>query len=321
MRGCGSTLAGWGCGLGVLLAIAFGALYWLALPRLDVMLEDSLRRAYLLPPSCTVLVERGSLLDTLEGQVQRVYIESPESKLGSLVATDLRLLAEGVDFDMVKTLASRAAVLDQVTHGEITFGIPETALQELWADQLRSQGLTGAAVDVTGDGVSLRGTADLKLAQVPVAVSGKFKAVDGQRVKLQLGKFALSGMELPSGDLQTALAALAPEIDLSQFKMDVEIDEIKHIDGAVLVSARTRSLADRFQDDQAQAEDHNGESPSTAGQRLKLPKLDELVQLFIDQEPAAGPDRQAGDGAGGSDSASPVDGAQENSQHTGNGHG
>jgi hypothetical protein len=283
MRGCGGVLAGWGCGLVVLAAVVLGLLYWLALPRLDVILEDSVRRAYLLPPSSTVLIERGSLLDTLEGQVKRVYVESPESKLDGVVVADLRLLAEGVDFDMAKTLLAQSAVLDEVIHGEINFSIKETALQELWADELRGQGLTDAAVSVGKQGVALTGIADLKLAKVPVAVSGKFVEQTGQRIKLELDQFSLSGVKLANGDLKTALAALAPAIDLSRFHMDVEIDRIAHTDGAVAVTARTRSLADRLKTDQEQLQ---AEPPTVAGQQLKLPKLDELVRLFIEQ-PAA----------------------------------
>ena len=287
MRSCGTTLAGWGCGILVFLLVTGGALYWLALPRLDNILADALRRAYILPPSCTVLVVRGSLLDTLEGQVKRVYVESPEAKLDGLVVDDLRLLAEGVDFDMVKTLATNSAVLDEVTHGEISFSISEHALQELWADELRSQGLTDAAVSVTKSGVSLTGKADLKLTQVPVSVSGKFAAKDGQRVKLVLDKFELSGVELVSGDLKTALAALAPSVDLSRFKMDVEVDDVSHGDGMVVVTARTRSLADKLADDQEKL----ASEPEDDGPRLKLPKLDELVELFVEQVPAG----EAGD--------------------------
>jgi hypothetical protein len=311
MRGCGGAMASWGCGIAVVLAVVLGLLYWLAMPQLDSLLADSLRRAYILPPSCTVLVVRGSLLDTLEGQVKRVYVESPEAKLDGLVVDDLRLLAEGVDFDMVKTLATRSAVLDEVIHGEVSFRIPETALQQLWADELRSQGLTGAAVSVTKNGVKLTGQADLKLAKLPVAVGGKFAAENGQRVKLVLDKFELSGMQLGSGDLKKALAALAPAIDLSRFKMDLEIDKITHTDGAIIVSARTRSLASK------QAEDEKAEAAKpeeSAGQRLKLPKLDELVKLFVERAPEqAGQDAEA---AGGKDGQA---GAGEQS-HTGAGH-
>ena len=297
MRGCGNALAGWGCGLLILLVVAIGAVYWLALPKLDLLLEDSLRRAYMLPPSSTVIVEHGSLLDTAEGQVKRVYVESPESKLDGIVVTDLRLLAEGVDFDLVKTLATRSAELDEATHGEISFIITESSLQEVWADELRSQGLTNAAVDITAEGVSLTGTADLKLAQVPVVARGKFTAQTDQRVKLELGQFELSGVELPSGELQQALSALAPEIGLSRFKMDIEIDEITHTDGAVEVAARTRSLEDRLKAHQEEQATEVGATPSVAGQRLKLPKLDELVELFVEQEPDSGRAAQVeGDG-------------------------
>jgi len=76
--GCLQKLANLLLSLVVLAAIALAGVYFFVLPQVDEKLADAVRREFILPPSSTVIIDRGSLLDTLEGQVHRFHVTSDE---------------------------------------------------------------------------------------------------------------------------------------------------------------------------------------------------------------------------------------------------
>jgi hypothetical protein len=67
MGGCLKRLVNCALLAVVLAGLALGVAYLYLLPRLDVLLADAVRREFMLPPSSEVVITRGTLLDTLEG--------------------------------------------------------------------------------------------------------------------------------------------------------------------------------------------------------------------------------------------------------------
>jgi len=233
-------------GLFVIAAIAGGALYFYVLPRLDNLLADAVRREYILPPSATVVITRGSLLDTLEGEVARFYVDAEEAKLDGLLVKDLRFLAEGIRFDLPRTLISGQAELLNVSHGQLSLSVSEEALEERWSEELASKGLSKVDVELSNEGVGVSAVVDLKLTEVRVGAKGYFEVDGTDRIRFHATDLELAGTSIGIAELKAAFSTLTPVISLGRFKMHVVVDELFTSAGHLFIETRSQSLEEKI---------------------------------------------------------------------------
>ena len=284
MRGCLQRLAN--CVFGVVLVAVVGLLlvYYLVLPRLDEMLADAVRREFMLPPSSTVGITRGSLLDTLEGEVKHFHVQSSEAKISGLLVEDIEFRAEGIRFDLPQTLISGQAELLEVAQGELVFRVDEQALEDRWAADLRKRGLTDVQVELTDDQVAVNSVLDLKLTKVRVGASGELYVDGTDRIRFKVRELELGGANVGVEELKAVFSAMTPVIDLGQFKMSVAIDDVGMRDGYLYVQARSMSLEEKLAREQAEEEDVEADADDdAAGTRIRIPTLDELRSLFLEE--------------------------------------
>jgi hypothetical protein len=285
MAGCLKRLAN--CALiTVLLALlALGAAYYYVLPRLDLLLADAVRREFMLPPSSTVVIMRGSLLDTLEGQVDRFYVSSPEAKISGLSVENVEFNAGGIQFDLPRTLLSGQAELLSVDQGDIAFRVSDEELKQRWATELAKKGLSKTEVILEEDKVSVSCVLDLKLTEVRIGATGELYVDGTDRIKFKATDLELAGSNIGIDELKAVFSTLTPVIDLGQFKMSVAIDELRMREGYLYVVAHSMSLTDKRALEQAQREpgEHSGEPEAGNGTRLRIPSLDELKNLFVEE--------------------------------------
>src|SRR5690606_12828061 len=102
---------------------------------------------FMLPPSSTVLIGRGSLLDTLEGEVDSFYVDSAEAKLDGMVVSDLQFRGSGISFDLAQVLVSGNAGLREVKSGELELKVSEQALRERWGRELEQRGMRDVDIE------------------------------------------------------------------------------------------------------------------------------------------------------------------------------
>ncbi len=284
MRGCVQRLAN--CVFGVVLVAVVGLLlvYYLVLPKLDEMLADAVRREFILPPSSTVGITRGSLLDTLEGEVKHFHVASSEAKISGLLVEDVEFRAEGIRFDLPQTLISGQAELLEVAHGELVFRVAEEALEDRWAADLRKRGLSDVQVELTDDQVAVDSVLDLKLTKVRVGARGELYVDGTERIRFKVLELELGGANVGVEELKAVFSALTPVIDLGQFKMSVAIDDVGMRDGYLYVQARSMSLEEKLAREQAAEEDPQADAEQdTGGTRIRIPTLDELRSLFLEE--------------------------------------
>jgi LmeA-like phospholipid-binding len=219
------------------LIIAAGQVY--LLPRLDKSLADAVRREYLLPPSSTVTIKRGSVLDTMEGQVESFYVESREAQIDGIPVEDLKFVAEGVSFDLPQTLLTQRAELKELNNGRLSFKVSEKALAERWIGELQGAGLSKVEVHLTPGNVELSGLFDLAMIKVRVGAKGKL-STDGERIRFDMSDLQLGDSNIGVGALNAVFSKLAPAVDLGQFKVGMHsVNE-----GFLAVQASSRSLDD-----------------------------------------------------------------------------
>jgi hypothetical protein len=306
------------------IAVALAAGYFYLLPRLDAMLADAVRREFMLPPSSTVVITRGTLLDTLEGEVERFYVSSPEAKISDLPVEDVEFYAGGIRFDLPRTLLSGQADLQSVAQGNLAFKVSAAVLQERWADELAKRGLSRTEVTLEEDKIKVSCVLDLKLTQVRIGATGELYVDGTDRIKFKATDLQVGKSNVGIDQLKAVFSALTPVIDLGQFKMSVAIDEVKMRDGYLYVAAHSMSLKDKRALELAQQEQaEQAGSGADGGLHLRLPTLDELKSLFLEggEEQgggaAAGADGEAGEGGessdanGGGEAESNGDGADD----------
>lgn len=284
MGGCIKRLANCALFLLIAVAMALAVAYYYLLPRLDDILADAVRREFLLPPSSTVGITRGTLLDTLEGEVKGIYVSSPEAKISDLTVADLDFQATGIRFDLARTLASGQAQLTEVTSGELNFKVSEEALETRWAAELSKKGLTQTDVTLENDLVSVSCVLDLKLTKVRLGATGELQVDGTDRIRFKATDLELAGSSIGIDELKAVFSTLTPVIDLGQFKMSVAIDDVQMREGYLYIAARSMSPADKLalEETRRQAATEAEES-AVGGKRFKLPSLEELTGIFIEE--------------------------------------
>ncbi|MCB1220987.1 MAG: LmeA family phospholipid-binding protein [Planctomycetales bacterium] len=240
--GCFQRLANFVLVLVVLALLALAALNWLLLPKVDEELADSVRREFLLPPSSTVVIGRGSLLDTLEGQVDSFYVDSAEAKLDGMLVEDLRFKGRGIRFDLPQVLLSGNAGLSEVQSGELELKVSEDALKQRWGGELEKKGMRDVEIALEDGSVTINGIFDMAFAEVRIGANGRIVADGSTRLKLEVDELQLGGAEIGVKELKAAFSTLTPVVDLDQFRVAIEVDKLEMHDGYVFVQARSRAL-------------------------------------------------------------------------------
>ncbi len=246
MCGCINKLLNTLLAIIALLVIALALAWYFLLPKLDVLLADAVRREFILPPTATVLIERGSIFDTLEGQVQRFRVESPEAKLDGVLVNDLKFDAKGIKFDLLRTLTSGKAELKDVANGELEVKVSEASIEQRWAAELESKGLDKVSVKLEDNKVELSGLIDMKIAKLRVGAKGKLAADGSDMIKFKPVEIDLGGANLDVSGIKAAMTGLTPVVDLGQFKVVILIDKLKAEKGFLVITARSTSLEEHL---------------------------------------------------------------------------
>jgi hypothetical protein len=244
MRGCLKAIGGCIFGIVLVAALAATAFYLWAVPELDELFADSVRREFMLPPSSTVRLEHGSLQNTMQGRVQRMVVEADEAKIEGLAVEDVKLAAEDVRFDVPATLLTRDAQWDAVGQGTLSFKASEAALKERWTGELESRGLKKVDVKLSEGEVSINGLLDIGLLKMHVGTTGQI-AVDGSdRIVFQPSKLQLGDTNVGVEKLEAVFDTLTPVLDLGKLKLGIGVEELEARDGYLHVKAKSMQLGE-----------------------------------------------------------------------------
>ncbi|MBN2081417.1 LmeA family phospholipid-binding protein [bacterium] len=299
--GCIKRLANCSLALVLLIAVAGVAAYYYLLPRLDGLLEDAVRREFMLPPSSTVGITRGTLLDTCEGEVDKFYVKSAEARISGLNVEDVEFHATGIKFDLPQTLVSGQAELTSVDYGELSFKVSEKALKERWGEELQKKGLQDVEVTLADDLVTITGNINLLVTAVRVGAAGRLEVDGSDRIRFIATDLELGGATIGIEELKAVFSTLTPVLDLGQFKMSVAIEDVRMHEGYIFVEAHSMSLDEKAALAAARGEQAAAEgADDSGGKHWRIPSLKELEEVFTadpekDDESSAAADESAGD--------------------------
>jgi hypothetical protein len=246
MCGCLNRLLNTLLAIIALVVIAVALAWYFLMPRLDTLLADAVRREFILPPTATVIIERGSIFDTAEGQLQRFHVESPEAKIDGVLVNDLRFDAKGIRFDLVKTLTTGNAELKDVAYGELEVKVSEASIEQRWAAELAEKGLDKVNVKLENNKVEVSGLIDIKIAKLRVGAKGKLEVDGSDMIKFKPVEVDLGGANLDVSGIKAAMTGLTPVVDLGQFKVAILVDKLKAEKGYLVISARSTGLSEHL---------------------------------------------------------------------------
>jgi hypothetical protein len=244
-RGCGKVYAyamralkvvgGILLALVILAAVAAALGAGIGLPWLDRILAKEVRDEFALPEGSRVVIQRGSLQQTLAGFVPGFSVDSAAASLDGLKVEDLHFEGEEIQFDFSKLRATRKVKLERAARGEISFKVSDDALLDFWRTEIEDAGLKDPSIEIDAKGVKVSAVVDLKLAQVKLAAKGVFEVDGSRRIRFRAREFEAGGFNFNLGPFKVALSKLTPIVKLNQFKMEIRVDELSTSDGYLTV--------------------------------------------------------------------------------------
>ena len=225
--------------------IAVGA-YFLLLNFMEGQLADSLRRRFMLPPSSTVEIDRGSVFDTLAGRVRAIRLRSSEAKLSGIAMRDLDLRTEDVDFDLVSLVLRRGSVLKRVGSAQVKVSITAEALGNAWVEKGRRVGLKEVTLkfippdeQAPQGRVEANATVDALGRQWQLKGNGSFEFYGNKELRLNITDFEVVGVQTGKELFQSVFVQLSPRIRLDELQTDLVIDNCQMSSDRLLISAHS----------------------------------------------------------------------------------
>lgn len=222
--------------LAIISAIAVNAIL---LPRLDTMLADAMRRELSLPDDAAVLIQRGSLRQTLHGYLPASRIESSSAVIEGLPVQDVHFRTSDVDFDMRRIIRGGKAKITSVGAAELTLRVSAEELRARLIPAIEKQGMKDVQVEFGTDSVKV--TADNDTG-TKLSATGRFYPVDDNRVGFSLTDVELDQINIKISNLALPLEDVLPPLDLGGTFARVVIDEIKVTTTYLEISAHTEDM-------------------------------------------------------------------------------
>ena len=230
----------------VLVALIGVGAYFLLLGFMEGKLADSLRRRFMLPPSSTVEVERGSVFDTLAGRVRAIHIRATEAKLSGVAMRDLSLDTGDVEFDLASLILRRGSVLKRVSGAQVKVAVTPDALAEAWLERGRRVGLKELTLKLIppdeGESESraeVTARVEALGRQWQLKGSGAFRLTDDKEIGLSIAEFEVVGLQTGKDVFESIFVQFAPRIRLSELQTELVIDDFAIRDDRLVVSAHS----------------------------------------------------------------------------------
>lgn len=223
--------------------IAVGA-YFLLLNFMEGQLADSLRHRFMLPPSSTVEIERGSVFDTLAGRVKAIRLQSSEAKLAGIAMRDLDMRTGEVEFDLVNLVLRRGSVLKRVAGARVQVAVTADALAQAWVERGQRVGLEEVKLkfippdeEQPQGGVEAEARVDALGRQWRLKGNGSFDLSQARELRLTITSFQVEGLQTGKELFQSVFVQLAPRIRFSELQTSLVIDGYEIRGDRIVISA------------------------------------------------------------------------------------
>jgi len=232
----------------VLAAVLAVGAYMLLLYVMENELSDALKRKFMLPPSASVTVEPGDILDSIEGRVEAVRIEASEALVSGIRVENISFDAEDLSFDIVNLVARKNPVLREVGYAEASFEVSPQDLADAWLKRAKRFGVRDLSVefiDDEGELPAVEVTAGTKLLgqDVEVSVKGRFELVERREIAFQISSEDATAGGFGRDIIEGVFTRMAPRLRVGDFQGDLVVDRLWVEDGKLHITAYTSGTA------------------------------------------------------------------------------
>ncbi len=227
--------------------LAVGA-YLLLLYVMENELADALRRKFMLPPSASVIVERGDILDSIEGRVGAIHIRASEALVSGIRVENIAFDAEDLSFDIINLVARRNPVLREVAYAEASFEVSPQDLADAWLKRAKRFGVRDLSVEFVDDegelpAVEVTASTRLLGKDVQVSVHGRFALVEQREIAFQVSEPDAGPDGFGRDIIESAFMRMAPRLRVGDFQGDLVVDRLWVDDGKLYITAHTSGVA------------------------------------------------------------------------------
>jgi len=232
----------------VLAAVLAVGAYLLLLYVMENELADALRRKFMLPPSASVTVEPGDILDSIEGRVEAVHINASEALISGIRVENIAFDAEDLSFDIINLITRKNPVLREVAYAEASFEVSPQDLADAWLKKAKRFGVRDLSVEFFGDGEELpevEVTASTRLLgkDVELSVQGRFELVEQREIAFQVADSEASSDGFGREIIESAFMRMAPRLRVGDFQSDLVVDRLWVEDGNLHITAHASGVA------------------------------------------------------------------------------
>lgn len=235
-----------GC-IGFLVVVAAGALalmYFMLVPQLTGRIEDGLRKKLELGPSATVKITDTGLVALSQGRIERVSVHAAEARLERLVVNDLSFEAEGLKFDLVKTILMNDPAINSLGEGRLEFTVKAEALQAAWETAASKIGIRDLKISLIPADLAMKLDGVWKVPAInkeyPFEATGKLSLKSGNLLFFEFPEVTVGDYTIGIARLQQALAKVGPRINLGDYKVKIELDDVAFHGGGLTIRAKAK---------------------------------------------------------------------------------
>jgi hypothetical protein len=243
--GCIKRITGCLITLIVIAVLILGAVYFLVIPQLTTRIENGLRKKLMLGPSAEVEITDTGVMALSQGRIEHVRVVADEALIDNYVVKDLNFEADGLTFDLVKTIAMNDPTIVSLGSGDLEFYITAEALQNAWADAAAKIGISDLKVSIVPSKLSIKLDGVWKIdwlkAEYPFEATGKLDLERSSVLFFTFPEIKIGKLKIGLARLQDALSGVSPRINLGDYRLSITLEDVQFSKDGMRIRAQAES--------------------------------------------------------------------------------
>jgi len=240
--GCIKRITGCFISIIIFLVVVAGAIYLFILPQITSRIEDGLRRKLMLGPSASVEITDTGFVALSQGRIEHVSVVAEEARVNNYVVKNLTFEADGLTFDLIRTVAFNDPAIKSLGEGELEFFITAQALEDAWEIAAAKIGISDLTLTVIPADLAIKLEGSWKIswlnAEYPFEATGKLNLKGGSFLFFEVPEIKVGKLDIGVGRLQSALASVSPNINLGDYKLSITLDDIQFSEDGLRIRAQ-----------------------------------------------------------------------------------
>ena len=230
----------------ILIAVAIAAaVYFLLVPQLTSRIENGLRKKLMLGPSAEVEITDTGLMALSQGRIEHVKVVADEALIDNYVVKNLNFEADGLTFDLIKTIAMNDPTIVSLGSGDLEFFVTADALQNAWAEAAAKIGISDLKVTIVPDEMSIKLAGVWKIdwlkAEYPFEATGKLDLERTSVLFFTFPEIKIGKLKIGLARLQDALSGVSPRINLGDYRLSITLNDVQFSKDGMRIRAHAES--------------------------------------------------------------------------------